>query len=304
MNHRRLVSALFALLALLAVPLQARAELKVVATVPTLAAVAKEVGGSKVTVKSLALPTQDPHFVDAKPSLALELNKADMLVVVGLGLEVGWLPPLQLGARNADIQVGAKGYLDCSQFVALLEKPEVVDRSQGDIHPGGNPHYLYDPRSVVRVAKAIADRMGELDPANKAFYQAKLKRFVGSVEAEAATLKARLAPHAGVPVIGYHKSWAYLADWLGLKQIAFIEPKPGIPPNPAHVAKVLATARSQSVRIIIQESFYPDSTTRLIADKSGARLVVVPGGVDFSGGESYLDHLDEIVKLVERGLGR
>lgn len=304
MSRRHHVLWLCALLCLLAVPARAHADLSVVATVPTLASVVKAVGGSKVTVRSLALPTQDPHFVDAKPSLALELSKAELLVVVGLGLESGWLPPLQLGARNANVQTGAKGYLDCSAFVPLLEAPVSVDRSQGDIHPGGNPHYLYDPRAVLQVAKGVAERMGALDPDNAAFYKVRLQRFEESVRNEAAKLKARLAARAGTPIIGYHKSWAYLASWLGLEQVEFVEPKPGIPPNPSHVAKVLATARSRKVPFIIQESYYPDSTTKLIADKSGAKLVVVPGGVDFAAGESYLDHLDELVGLIERGLAR
>ncbi|MBW2524165.1 MAG: zinc ABC transporter substrate-binding protein [Deltaproteobacteria bacterium] len=293
-----------ALFALWLVPQLARAELEVVATVPTLASVAKAVGGTKVNVQSMALHTQDPHFVDAKPSLALELNKADLLLAVGLDLEAGWLPVLQTGARNGDIQVGSKGYLDCSQFIRKMEVPTVVDRSHGDIHPGGNPHYLYDPRAVSRVAKGIAKRMAELDPDNARFYQAKVTRFLKRLRAKAKKLQARLAPYRGQPVIGYHKSWAYLADWLGLEQVQFIEPKPGIPPNPAHVAKVLATARKKDVPVIIQEGFYPDSTTKLIANKSGARLVVVPGGVNFQGGESYLDHLDRLAALLQRGLAR
>ena len=292
------------LAALLLAPRLARADLNVVATVPTLASIAKAIGGSKVSVESMALHTQDPHFVDAKPSLAIKLNKADLLLAVGLDLEIGWLPVLQTGARNGDIQTGSKGYLDCSQFIKKMEVPTVVDRSQGDIHPGGNPHYLYDPRAVSRVAKGIAKRMAKLDPDNRKFYFIKLKRFLQRVRSKTKALRARLAPYRGQPIIGYHKSWAYLADWLGLKQVEFIEPKPGIPPNPAHVAQVLVTARKRHVPVIIQEGFYPDSTTKLIANKSGARLVIVPGGVDFEAGETYLDHLDELATLLQRGLAR
>lgn len=300
----RFWTSTLALWAVLLAPQLARAELQVVATVPTLASVAKAVGGSKVHVESMALHTQDPHFVDAKPSLALKLNKADLLLAVGLDLEAGWLPVLQTGARNGAIQTGSKGYLDCSQFIRKLEVPTVVDRSHGDIHPGGNPHYLYDPRAVSRVATGIAQRMAELDPDNGKFYHLKLKRFLKRLRSKTDELRARLAPYRGKPVIGYHKSWAYLADWLGLEQVQFIEPKPGIPPNPAHVAKVLVTARQKDVPVIIQEGFYPDSTTKLIANKSGARLVVVPGGVDFQGGETYLVHLDRLAARLQRGLAR
>ena len=293
-----------AMVGLLAATSSARAHLKIVATVPTLAAVAKAIGGSKVSVQSLALHTQDPHFVDAKPSRVLKLNKADLLLVVGLQLEVGWLPTLQTGARNKAIQVGSAGYLDCSQFVKLKEIPKVVDRRKGDIHPGGNPHYLYDPRAVVAVAKAVTKRMGVLDTKNAAFYRAKLKRFVKRVKAVAQKQRKQLKKYRGLPIIGYHKSWAYLADWLGLKQIAFIEPKPGIPPNPAHVAKVLVLARKKKVRAILQESYYPNTTTKLIAKKSGARLVTVPGGVNFKGGEKYWDHLEKTIAKLKKGLKR
>lgn len=248
----RFWTASLMLVALLAVPRLASAELEVVATVPTLASVAKAVGGSKVTVQSMALHTQDPHFVDAKPSLALKLSRADLLLAVGLDLELGWLPTLQTGARNGAIQVGSKGYLDCSQFIRKMEVPTAVDCSHGDIHPGGNPHYLYDPRAVSRVAKGIAARMAELDSDNARFYQVKLERFLKRLQAKVKKLQARLKPYRGQPVIGYHKSWAYLADWLGLEQVQFIEPKPGIPPGPAHVARVLATARKQNVPVIIQ----------------------------------------------------
>lgn len=300
----RFWTATLSLLAALLVPRLAAADLQVVATVPTLASVAKAIGGSKIEVRSLALHTQDPHFVDAKPSLALRLNKADLLLAVGLDLEIGWLPTLQLGARNGDIQVGSRGYLDCSQFIKKQEIPQVVDRSQGDIHPGGNPHYLYDPRAVKNVAKGIADRLGDLDPDHRRFYHAKLKRFLKKVRAKTKALKLRMAPYRGKPIIGYHKSWAYLADWLGLQQVEFVEPKPGIPPNPAHVARVLVTARKRNVPVIIQEGFYPNSTTKLVAKKSGANLVVVPGGVDFRGGQSYFEHLDDVVGRIQRGLSR
>ena len=301
MRHRLALLALSLLILLL--PQSAFAALRVVATVPTLAALAKEVGGSRVQVSSLALPTQDPHFVDAKPSLALELNKADLLLVVGLGLEVGWLPVLQSGARNGKIQVGAEGYLDCSTFAHLLEKPKKVDRSQGDIHPGGNPHYLYDPRQIEQVAVGVAARLSEIDPDHASDYSKQLGTFLKKLHKLRHKLQKEAEAYRGAPVVAYHKSWAYFTDWLGLEQVAFLEPKPGIPPSPAHVAKVLATARKRGAKLVIQESYYPDSTGRLVAQKIGAKMVVLPGGVDFNGGESVLDHIQEMTNLLLKGLG-
>ncbi|MDY7224838.1 metal ABC transporter substrate-binding protein [Hyalangium rubrum] len=290
-----------ALLCLLSLP--ARADLNVVTTVPDLAALAKAVGGDKATVTSLSLPTQDPHFVDAKPNLALTLNRADLLIAVGLELELGWLPTLQLGARNARIQSGNPGFLDASQFVKVLDVPAgAVDRSQGDVHPRGNPHYLYDPRAALAVAQGIAGRMEQLDPKNAATYRANLEKFSTELEKTRADWEKRLAGLRGVPVISYHKTTIYLADWLGFSSTAFLEPKPGIPPNPSHVAKVLTQGRQQKVRFVLQEDFYPDATSRLVASKIPAPLVLLPGGTDFRGGETYLQNMEQLVKRLEQAL--
>lgn len=290
-----------ALFCLAAAP--ARAELKVVATLPDLAALAKAVGGDKVEVTALALPTQDPHFVDAKPNLALALNRADLLIAIGLGLEIGWLPTLQIGARNARIQTGNTGYLDASQFVRLLEVPAVpVDRSQGDVHPGGNPHYLYDPRQALAVAKGIAARMQQLDPKNSATYQANLATFTTELEKARTGWEQRLTGLRGAPVIAYHRTTAYLADWLGFTPIAFLEPKPGIPPNPSHVAQVLALGKAKKARLVLREDYYPEGTARLVASKIPAPVIVLPGGTNFRGGQTYLQHVEEVVGKLEQGL--
>lgn len=282
-------------------PREARADLKIVTTVPTLASLAKDIGREHVSVESLALHTQDPHFVDAKPSLALALNKADLLIAVGLGLEIGWLPTLQTGARNAAIQVGADGYLEVASFVSLLEQTGKADRSQGDIHPGGNPHFLYDPVRVAKVAKGLSNRMAKLDPDNAAAYKNHYRDFVMRLEKARKGWEKRLADSKGAKVIGYHKSWAYLTAWLGLKQIAFLEPKPGIPPSPSHVAKVVVTAKSQGAKLILQESYYPSATANLVAKKSGARVIVLPGGADFKSGQSFLGHMEALVRKLEAG---
>jgi len=281
----------------------AHAAVNVVATLPDLAAIAKEVGGNKVAVTSLSLPTQDPHFVDAKPSLVLKLNKADLLIAGGLELELGWLPVLQTSARNERILSSGRGFLDCSRFVHVLEVPTgPVDRSMGDIHPGGNPHYLYDPRAAAECAKGIADKLAEIDPGNAKAYQAGVRSFVDRLATARAGWEKRLASARGKPVITYHRSWNYLLDWLGLVEIANLEPKPGIPPSPRHVAEVLRLGQAKGAKVILQESFYPDKTGRLVAKKLGGTVVTLPGGADVASGEGYIEHMDHLVDALEQAL--
>ncbi len=294
---------LFAALVLF-VPLDASAKLELVATTPDLAVVAREVGGADVHVVALALPTQDPHFVDAKPHLALALSKANLLLLTGAGLEVGWLPTLLTGSRNADIQPGSPGYLDCSSLVSLLEVPTTqVDRSQGDIHPQGNPHYSYDPRRVETLAVGIGKRLSELDSAHKAGYFARTKSFVDGLRAARAAWEARLAKLRGEKVIAYHKSLPYLAEWLGVQVVEHIEPKPGIPPNPSHVAHVLEAARANKVRVILQQAYYPSGTSKLIADKAGAVFLQIQGYPDFAAGQTYTAYMNELVGKLAKALG-
>lgn len=279
----------------------ARADLHVVASTTDLAALAKTIGAAHVEVSTLALPTQDPHFVDARPHLALDLARADLLIAVGLGLEAGWLPTLQVGSRNAAIQVGAKGYLDCSQFVDLLEVPTgKVERSMGDIHPGGNPHYMYDPRIAVRVSSGIAARLAQLDPGNASEYRRNADKFRSDVEAARKGWEQALAPLRGAKVIAYHRSLTYLAGWLGLDIVEHVEPKPGIPPNPKHVADLLGVARAQGVKLLLQEPWYPTNTSRVIADRAGAALVVLPSSPDVAKGKTYLDFMNELVARLHK----
>lgn len=279
----------------------ARADLDVVTTTSDLAAIVKEVGGERVDVTALSLPTQDPHHVDPRPHYALALSRADLLVAIGLGLEVGWLPTLQTAARNGDIQRGGRGYLEAAEHVAPLGVPAGrVDRSQGDIHPGGSPHFMYDPRRVVRVARAIGERLAALDPDNRGHYESRTGRFVERLERARAGWERRLASLRGKKLIAYHASFEYLADWLGFEVVEHIEPRPGIPPNPHHVAHVLAAAREHDVKIILQESFYPESTSELIAQRTGSRVVRIPGGPDVRRGESYIDFMDGIVGSLAR----
>lgn len=300
--HRLLV-LVAASLALLAGARNAAAELSVVATTADLAALAKQIGGKHVRVTALALHTQDPHWVDARPHLALELSKADMLLVTGLDLEVGWLPTLVTGSRNGDIQKGGKGFVDCSELVKVLEVPSgKVDRSQGDVHPSGNPHYMYDPRRAAKVAEGIAERMARLDDENAAAYRKNAKKLGATIAKWRKHWEKKLAALKGKKVVAYHKSLTYLADWLGFEIAIHIEPRPGIPPNPGHVARVIRVAKHSDAKLILQESWHPDTTSKLVAKKAGAELVVIPGAPSFKGGQSYVGFIDAVVKKIAAGL--
>lgn len=302
MSFRTLSTVLIA--AAVASPAVANAEVKVVTTVPDLAALARAVGGDHVSVKSLSLPTQDPHFVDPKPSLILDVNRADLLIAVGADLEVGWLPSLQEGARNPKIQVGGRGFVDCSRYVDLLDVPKgKVDRSAGDIHPQGNPHYLYDPRRARACARGIARMLIEVDPDHAGDYKANFAALDKQFESRMKHWHNHLHRHHDAPIITYHRSWVYLADWLHFNIVEELEPKPGIPPSPRHIVRVIKQARAKDVKVILQENYYPTKTGKVVADKVGATLLDLPAGADFAAGQSYLEHMDEVVNRLVQALG-
>ncbi|HNS97419.1 MAG TPA: metal ABC transporter substrate-binding protein [Polyangiaceae bacterium] len=279
---------------MLSVGMVARAEVKIVSTIPDFGAIAKEVGGEHVSVTSMVRPTQDPHYVDAKPSLMIELNKADMLLVAGMDLEAGWLPPLMTGARNGNVQRGGSGYLDCSTLIPPMQVRS-PDRSQGDIHPGGNPHYWTDPRNGVRLARGIAQRLAKIDPDNADAYKAGADAFVRRLEGKMAEWRKRLEPHKGTKVVVYHESWVYFLDFVGFVQAGELEPKPGIPPKPAHVAELIQRVQGQGIKYVVQESFYPTQLSRIFAQKSGAELKVLPTMVGAAGTSSYVQLIDRLV---------
>jgi zinc/manganese transport system substrate-binding protein len=281
----------------------ADAELRIVTSTSDLAAVVREIGGEHATVKALALHTQDPHWVDARPHLALDLARADMLVIVGMDLEIGWLPTLQTGSRNARIQPGGHGFVDASELIEPLEVPtKRVDRSEGDVHPGGNPHYMFDPRAAIRVARGLAERMAALDPDQADCYRNHAKAFAKRLETARPAWEAQLKILRGANVIAYHKSFPYLADWLGFRVVEHIEPRPGIPPNPHHVARVLGAAKTHGVRVILQESFYPDRTGQLVASRTSAKLARIPAGPDLAAGQGYVDFIDHVVATLRAAL--
>lgn len=283
-------------------PLRARA-LTVVATTPDLAALSKAVGREHVKVTALALHTQDPHWVDPRPHLALDLARADLLLITGADLETSWLPTLQVGSRNREIQIGGRGFLDCSSLVELRNVPAgKVDRAQGDVHPTGDPHYMLDPRAVERVAVGIAKRMAALDPPHKAAYLENTRVFLQELRKARKRWEERLKAARGAEFISYHASLGYLADWLGVRVVETVEPRPGIPPNPRHVAHVVEVARAHKVRVILQESWYPTTTSRLIAKKAAAKLVQISGMPNFPAGQSYIAFMSDIVERVAKAL--
>ncbi|HVR60279.1 MAG TPA: metal ABC transporter substrate-binding protein [Polyangia bacterium] len=298
----RLVT-LMALLIGLGAPRAARAKVNVVASIETLADLARQVGGDRVEVKSLARGYMDPHFVEPKPSLVIDLNRADLLVHVGLELEIGWLPPLVLGARNPRIQLGQPGNLDASTGIHVLDVPATkIDRSLGDIHAQGNPHYWIPPASAAIVAREIAERLASIDPAGKASYDARLAAFLAELERRRADWEKRAAPLRGTKIVTYHKSWSYLSSWLGLEEVGYVEPKPGIPAPPSHIAQLIGAMKRDGVKLILMESFYPRSTVDLVADKAGARALVVPSDVGAAPNiKSYFDLVEAVIQKLTRG---
>lgn len=284
------------------------AKAKIVASLPDFEAIAKEIGGDKVEVKSIAKGYQDPHFVDAKPSFIRDLNRADLLIYQGLDLEIGWLPVLITGSRNSKItSLSSPGRLDASILISnILEVPRTrIDRSMGDIHPFGNPHYMLDPRNGILVARGIAERLGQIDPENASFYEDNFKQFADQLVKKIRVWEAELAPFKGTKIVAYHKSWDYFANWAGFDEVGWIEPKPGIPPTPSHVAQLIENMKNQNVKVVIAESFYPQKTARIIAEKTGSEFLVVPSSVEAREGiDTYPQLFDTIVNELIAALSK
>lgn len=271
---------LFIAMLSLAAPVHAGAALRVVTTTEGLAAVAREVGGERVQVESLSRGSQDPHFVDANPVLAVKLRQADLLIDTGLDLEIGWLPPLVTQSRNAAIQPGGARRLTAASAVTVLDVPTgPVDRSAGDLHPAGNPHFLSDPRRAVQVAAAIAERLATLDPGGAEGYRARSASFAKRMESDLVRWRALLAPVKGRPLFTHHRTLVYFLDWTGLRSAGEMEPRPGTPPPPAHLADLVQLAKREGVKAAVVESFYDPRSDELVARLSGGKLVVIPGDV-------------------------
>ncbi|NIP37571.1 MAG: zinc ABC transporter solute-binding protein [Candidatus Dadabacteria bacterium] len=275
------------------------ARVKVVATIPDFGSIAKEIGGDKVKVKTIIKGYQNPHFVDAKPNYILWLNKADLLIYNGLDLEIGWLPILITGSRNSKItSMDSVGHLNASTLIPnILEKPKVkVDRSMGDVHPGGNSHYNLDPRNGIYIAQGIADRLKMIDPDNSSFYEANLQEFSAELLENIKIWESKIKPYEGAKIVTYHKSWTYFSDWAGFSEFGYIEPKPGIPPSPSHVADLIKKMKEMNLNMVLSESFYPKKTASLVAEKTGSTLLVLPTMVGGSEGvNTYFELFDKLV---------
>jgi ABC-type Zn uptake system ZnuABC Zn-binding protein ZnuA len=265
-----------ALLAILASSLSGASKLNVVTSTEDLAAIAREVGGDRVNVDSIARGYQDPHFVEPKPSFLLKLQKADLLVAVGMQLEIGWLPPLITQSRNSKIQVGTAGYLDASTSCRILEAPAgQITRADGDVHPLGNPHYWLDPENGRRIAKALQGRLGQLQSADAAYFAGRYADFDRRLAAAEKTWEAKMAPYRGRKVITYHRSWPNFCARFGLVVVDYVEPKPGIPPSPSHTLELIGTMRQQGIRLILMEPYFAIDTPRSVAQKTGGQVVVL-----------------------------
>ena len=267
---------LFTVLLTLAAAATASAKLNVVGSTQDLASLAREVGGDKVNVDSIAQGYQDPHFVEPKPSFLLKLTKADILIVVGLQLEIGWLPPLITQSRNGKIQPAGKGYLDASRFSQILEIPQgQVTRAMGDVHPLGNPHYWLDPQNGRRIAKGIADKFSEFDPADAAYFAQRYADFDKRLTEAEKGWEAKMAPFKGRKVITYHRSWPNFCERFGLVVVDYVEPRPGIPPTPSHTLEVINTMKRESIKLILVEPYFDLRTPNSIASAVGGQVMVL-----------------------------
>jgi zinc/manganese transport system substrate-binding protein len=258
----------------------AQGKLNVIATTEDLASIGREIGGDRISIESIARGYQDPHFVEAKPSFILKLQKADLLIVVGRELEIGWLPPLITQSRNGKIQQGADGYLDASLQVEILEIPTgQITRAMGDVHPLGNPHYWLDPENGKRIGKEIADKLSQLRPNDRAFFQQQLASFSSRIDEGEKRWLAMMAPYKGTKVVTYHRSFPNFAKRFGLDIIGYVEPRPGIPPTPQHTLDLINEMKRQNVKIVMVEPYFDLKTPNSIGRETGAEVLVMPPSV-------------------------
>ena len=264
----------------------ADSKIRIMTATTDLASLAQEIGGDKVDVESVARGYQDPHFVDPKPSFLLKLSKAELLIVVGLELEIGWLPPLITQSSNPRIQVGAPGYFDASRFARILELPTgQVTRAEGDVHPLGNPHYWLDPDNGLRIAKGIQNKISEMRPNDAAYFAERYDAFAQRLKQSDQQWQAQMKPYAGRKVVTYHRSWPNFAEHFGLNVVGYVEPRPGIPPSPQHTVELIGQMKRDAVKVIMVEPYFDLKTPNSIARDTGAVVVVLMPSV---GGEKEI----------------
>lgn len=270
------MNKLFAIMFLTLAALPAHADLRVFATVPEWAALAREIGGDKVQVYAATTAFQDPHRIEAKPSLLAQARQANLVVAAGADLEIGWLPLVLRDSGNAAIQPSQPGYFEASAWVNRLEVPTVLDRAHGDVHAAGNPHVHLDPRNVLKVGEALTARMAELDPAQAATYRSGFKTFAGKWQVAMARWEKEAAPLRGVGVLVHHRSFVYLENWLGLRELGALEPKPGIEPSSGHLTSLLARQQATPAKMVLRAAYQQDGPSLWIAGKAGIPAVLLP----------------------------
>jgi zinc/manganese transport system substrate-binding protein len=294
-------SVVLALLAVTALSRPAAAQtLRVVTTTADLGSLAQEVGGDKVTVVALAKGYQDPHFVDPKPSFILEVSRANLLIVIGRELEIGWLPPLINNSRNAKVQPGSAGYLDASTNVKILEIPTgQITRAMGDVHPAGNPHYWLEPDNGRKIALAIRDKLSELSPANKAYFAQRYSDFDRRLSEAQKRWEAAMLPYKGTKIVTYHRSWPNFMEHFGLDVMGYVEPKPGVPPSPTHTLELIAEMKRQGAKVIVVEPYFDLKTAQSIATQVGGTvLVLAPSVGGVKEATDYLQLFDYDINLL------
>jgi zinc/manganese transport system substrate-binding protein len=268
------------MLAALAAPAFAQGKLNVVAATEDLASIGREIGGDHITIDSIAKGYQDPHFVEAKPSFILKLQRADVLIVVGRELEIGWLPPLIQQSRNSKVQPGADGYLDASLNVQILEMPTgQITRAMGDVHPLGNPHYWLDPENGKKIGKEIADKFAQLRPNDRAYFEQRLADFTGRLDAAEKRWLQQMAPYKGTKIVTYHRSFPNFAERFGLEIVGYVEPRPGIPPTPQHTLDLINEMKRQNIKLVLVEPYFDLKTPNAIGQQTGAEVLVMPPSV-------------------------
>ena len=294
-NTSSRLAAILALVVFVGALLSPTAEAKklnVVTSTTDMAALTQEVGGDNVNVESIAKGYQDPHFVEAKPSFLLKLRQADLLISVGLQLEIGWLPPLITQSGNPKIQVGGQGYLDASQFAEILEIPQgTVTRAEGDVHPLGNPHYWLDPDNGRRIARGIATKLADMDPANGTYFQQRFQDFEKRLATAEQKWDAEMKPYRGRKVVTYHRSFPNFAKHFGLDVIGYVEPRPGIPPTPSHTLELIHVMKRENCKIVLVEPYFDLKTPQSIGRETGAQVVVYLPSV---GGEKQVTNYFEL----------
>jgi ABC-type Zn uptake system ZnuABC Zn-binding protein ZnuA len=280
----------------------AKDKLNIVTTTTNLESIAKEIGGEHVDVFSIGTGDEDPHFIEAKPSYMMKAKKADLWIRIGMELEIGYEGLILQGSRNPKIQINAPGHLDASEGILKLEVPAgKVDRSMGDVHPLGNPHYWLDPYNGKVIAQNICKRLKQLDPEHSADYDRNLAAFISKLDKATEKWTAKLKPFEHSKIVVYHRSWPYFTNRFNLDIAAELEPKPGIPPGPGHILDVINTMKSENVKVILMEPFYNKNDADAVAVKTGAKVVVVPNAVNEQV-KDYISMLDNVVNKLTDAL--